>query len=89
MVWSVNSLYRRFLKPARRKPIRKAARLSLERLEDRLAPANVSVTSFHYDPFIQGQDTQETDLTPLTVNSGNFGKLASMPVDAFLATSKA
>ena len=50
MVWSLTALSpRRFLKPARRKPIRKAARLSLERLEDRLAPANVAITSAHYD----------------------------------------
>jgi hypothetical protein len=55
----------------------------VENLETRLAPANVNILSFHYDPFIQGQDTQETDLTPLTVNSSNFGKLASVSVDGY------
>src|SRR6516164_1168448 len=64
------------------KPLR--LNLKLEELERRLAPANVSVTTFHYDPFIQGQDLQETDLSPFTVNSGNFGKLASMPVDGYV-----
>jgi len=86
MAWSLTNLFRRrFLKPAPRKPIRRrGSRLALERLEDRLAPANVNVTSFHYDPFIQGQDTQETNLTPLTVSSTNFGKLASAPVDGYV-----
>ena len=85
MAWSMTNLFRRrFLKPAPRKPIRRNLRLALERLEDRLAPANVNVTSFHYDPSIQGQDLQETDLTPTNVNSTNFGKLASMSVDGYV-----
>src|SRR5260370_30113941 len=84
MAWTLPTLFRRrSLKPAPRKPIRRRARPALERLEDRLAPANVPVTSFHYDPFIQGQDTQETDLTPVNVNSSLFGKIASAPVDGY------
>jgi hypothetical protein len=75
--------FRRNRRPARL-PFGKSFRLKLEQLEPRLAPANISATSFHYDPFIQGQDLQETDLSPFTVNSGNFGKLASMPVDGYV-----
>jgi hypothetical protein len=67
-----------------RRNFEKTFRLKLEELERRLAPANISVTSFHYDPFIQGQDTQETNLSPFTVSSSNFGKLASMPVDGYV-----
>jgi hypothetical protein len=55
----------------------------VELLETRLAPANVNITSFHYDTSIQGQDTQETQLTPLNVNSSLFGKLASVAVDGY------
>jgi hypothetical protein len=48
-----------------------------------LAPANVSVTSFHYDPTLTGQNLQETALTPANVNANTFGKLASVPVDGY------
>jgi hypothetical protein len=84
MAWNLTGLYRRrFLQPAPRKPIRKAFRPALERLEDRLAPANVSVLSFHNDPAITGQNLQETVLTPANVNPTNFGKLASVAVDGY------
>ncbi len=58
-------------------------RPQLEALESRLTPSNINIPAFHYDPFIQGQDTQETALAPSTVNSTNFGKLASLPVDGY------
>ncbi len=75
---------RRSAKTTRTRLWLRSFRPQLEALETRLAPANISVTSFHYDPLIQGQDTQETDLTPFTVTSSNFGKLASMPVDGYV-----
>jgi hypothetical protein len=84
MAWNLTGLSRRrFLQPAPRKPIRKAFRPALERLEDRLAPANVSVYSFHNDPAITGQNLQETVLTPANVNPTTFGKLASVAVDGY------
>jgi hypothetical protein len=55
--------------PARGKPARKTFRPVLERLEIRLAPANVDVLSFHNDPFLSGQNLQEQDLTPANVNA--------------------
>ncbi len=80
--WTMSEL-RRSWKLAPRLRNQRVYRPSVEALESRLTPSNVNVTSFHYDPFIQGQDTQETNLTPLTVNSNNFGKLASLPVDGY------
>jgi hypothetical protein len=84
MNWNLSTL-RRVFKPTRQRTIRNKRnfRPRVESLETRLAPANVNILSFHYDPFIQGSDTQETNLTPLNVNSANFGKLASMPVDGY------
>jgi hypothetical protein len=58
--------------------------LKLEWLESRLAPANVSVTSFHYDPSLTGENLQETALTPTNVNATNFGKLANVAVDGYV-----
>src|SRR5262249_25472117 len=83
------STLRRVFKPTRQRTIRNKRnfRPRVESLETRLAPANVNILSYHYDPFIQGSDTQETDLTPLNVNSSNFGKLVSMPVDGYTYAS--
>jgi hypothetical protein len=69
---------------AARLPLAKPYRLKLEQLESRLAPANVNVTSFHYDPAIQGENLQETALTPTNVNAANFGKLANAQVDGYV-----
>src|ERR1700728_2810900 len=43
--------------------------------------AQVSVTTYHNDIARTGQNTQETILTPANVNSTQFGKLFSVPVD--------
>jgi hypothetical protein len=80
----IRNWLRSLRQPLRRKPFRREKyQPCLEGLETRLAPANVNILSFHYDPFIQGQDTQETDLTPINVNSSLFGKLASVAVDGY------
>jgi hypothetical protein len=80
--WTMSEL-RRSWKLAARLRNRSAYRPSFETLESRVTPANINITAFHYDPFIQGQDTQETILAPSTVNSNTFGKLASLPVDGY------
>ena len=84
MTWNLSSV-RRIFKPTRQRTIRNKRnfRPAIERLEDRVNPSNINITSFHYDPFIQGQDTQEQALTPLNVNSNIFGKLASVNVDGY------
>jgi hypothetical protein len=65
--------------------LRRFPRLSfqphLERLETRLAPANVDVLSFHYDSLLSGNNANEQNLTPAAVNSTNFGRLFTEPVD--------
>src|SRR6516164_3980170 len=66
---------------ARGLPIRTGVRPMVELLEPRLAPANVPVLSGHYDNFLSGANTQETTLTPATVNATNFGRLFNYPVD--------
>src|SRR5262249_12402871 len=68
---------------ARRTPLRRTFRPALEPLESRLAPANVSVTSFHNDPALTGQNLQETVLTPANVNPAAFGKLATVAVAGY------
>jgi hypothetical protein len=62
---------------------RSVRRLAVEWLECRLAPANVSVYSFHNDPSLTGENLQETILNPSDVNPTNFGKLASVPTDGY------
>jgi hypothetical protein len=74
---------RRPRNPLARRPIRKTFVPRLEWLEPRLAPANVPVLSGHYDAFLSGANTQETTLTPATVNPTNFGRLFNYPVDGY------
>lgn len=47
-------------------------------------PGQVNVTQFHYDLTGTGQNLNETTLSPASVNSANFGKLFSYPVDGFV-----
>jgi hypothetical protein len=82
MSWNLSAL-RRFGKPARREPFRKAFRPRLEHLEERVTPANVPVLSGHYDAFLSGGNTQETTLTPSNVNPNTFGNLFNSPVDGY------
>jgi hypothetical protein len=56
----------------------------LERLETRLAPANVPVLKAHYDNLISGANTQEENLTLANVNSTNFGRLFNYPTDGYI-----
>jgi glucose dehydrogenase len=44
----------------------------------------VNVMTFHYDSARTGQNTAETVLTPANVNSSQFGKLFSVPVDGYV-----
>ncbi len=43
--------------------------------------AQVPVTTWHYDNTLSGANTHETILTPQNVNSKQFGKLFTQPVD--------
>jgi len=45
---------------------------------------SVSVTTWHYDLARTGLNSNETQLTPVDVNSASFGKLISYPVDGQL-----
>ena len=47
-------------------------------------PLQSTVTTWHYDIARTGANTAETTLTPAIVNSTNFGKIATFPVDGFL-----
>ncbi len=44
----------------------------------------VSVLTYHYDNTRQGQNTNETLLTPANVNAASFGKLFTYPVDGYV-----
>src|SRR6266702_4644064 len=46
--------------------------------------AQVNVTTQHNDNARTGANTQETILTPANVNSSQFGKLFSVPVDGYV-----
>ncbi len=63
-------------KTSRRQISAKRAPLGFEKLEDRCV-LSVNVTTWHNDLTRQGDNTQETILTPANVNSANFGKLFS------------
>jgi len=47
-------------------------------------PGNVNVLTFHNDNGRTGQNLSEAALTPTTVNSTTFGKLATLPVDGLV-----
>jgi hypothetical protein len=79
MKWTMTPLRRPHT--TTRRPGRGRSPLTLERLETRLAPANVDVLSYHYDGLLSGNNAQETILTPSNVNPTSFGKLFSQPVD--------
>jgi hypothetical protein len=92
MTWNLSSM-RLIFKATRQRTIRNKRnfRPNVESLETRLAPANVDVLRSHADipsvphypdgQFLSGNNAQETDLTLTNVNSTNFGKLFSQPVD--------
>jgi len=44
----------------------------------------ISVLTYHYDNTRQGQNTNETLLSPANVNMASFGKLFSYPVDGYV-----
>ena len=46
--------------------------------------AQVNVTTYHNDNARTGQNTRETILTPANVNSTQFGKLFTVPVDGYV-----
>jgi hypothetical protein len=48
------------------------------------SPAQVNVTTFHYDNMRSGQNIAETLLTPSNVNSSQFGKLFTVTVDGYV-----
>lgn len=48
------------------------------------ASAQVNVTTNHYDNARTGQNINESLLSSATVNSGQFGKLFSQPVDGYI-----
>src|SRR5580692_380456 len=54
---------------------------SVERLEPRVMLTAVPVLSYHNDAASDGQNTQETVLTPSNVKSTSFGKLFTASVD--------
>jgi hypothetical protein len=67
--------------PFRRpRPFRKTFRPSLETLELRLAPA-VDVLTYHNDLARTGDNLNETQLTPASINPNTFGQLFTYPVD--------
>src|SRR5207245_11335658 len=82
MSWNLFTI-RRLRKSVRGRPFRRASRPALERLESRLAPANVPVISGHYDACLSGSNTHETILTPANVNATNFGRLFNYTVDGY------
>jgi hypothetical protein len=46
--------------------------------------AQVNVTTYHNDTYRSGANMSETVLTPVTVNSAQFGKLFSVPLDGYV-----
>src|SRR6478672_5867892 len=46
--------------------------------------AQVNVLTWQYDNTRAGANVSETTLTPVNVNSANFGKLFSYPVDGYI-----
>jgi hypothetical protein len=62
-----------------RRPITRA-RLELEAVEARLAPA-VNVLTFHNDTASTGLNPNETQLSPANVRVNSFGKIYTVPLD--------
>ena len=75
---------RRPHQPGRCRPPRRPYRPLLERLELRLAPANVDVLRYHNDLSLSGANLGEETLTLANVNPTQFGKLFSQPVDGYV-----
>jgi hypothetical protein len=51
------------------------------RLKHRYGGTPIDVTTYHYDLYRSGWNNTETDLTPATVASANFGNIATLNVD--------
>jgi len=68
-------------------PRRRSFRPIVEKLEARLAPANIDVLSYHYDQSLTGQNVQETLIhpgpagDPTALNTTNYRTLFSQPID--------
>jgi hypothetical protein len=76
MRWDPRRWFGAKKRPAKKQPIRRV-RLAVEELENRVMPsANVLVN--HNDGFNDGQNLNETALTPANVNSTDFAKLFSV-----------
>jgi hypothetical protein len=58
--------------------------LVLVTLHPRLAPAQTSVVTWHYNNSRNAVDTTETVLTPANVNPRGFGKLYTQPLDGLV-----
>jgi hypothetical protein len=78
---------RRFKETRRHRRRTDPFRPTVEKLETRLAPANVDVLSYHNDLLLTGQNLQEQILhpgpasDPTALNATNFGTLFSSPID--------
>ena len=69
--------------PARKPRRLRRRQLTFEHLERRWTPS-VDVLTYHYDNARDGQNTAETTLTPINVNSTNFGKKFALPTDGYV-----
>ena len=70
----------RFARTRGPRAARRTPSLAVQALESRLLPA-VNVLTYHNDLARTGDNLQETQLTPASVNANNFGQLFSYPVD--------
>jgi outer membrane protein assembly factor BamB len=61
--------------------LRNGAFMALTLASSLLAVAQVSVTTYHYDHYRTGLNSQETVLTPKAVHSSSFGVLSTVPLD--------
>jgi hypothetical protein len=83
MNWNMKQL-RRHHASLRHERQPKKSRPLVERLETRLAPANVPILRGHYDNLLNGWNPLETTLTPANVNDAGFGRLFNTPVDGYI-----